>query len=92
MTKENQAQTDPATAQRSGGCAHATCSASRVPTRLDGPIVDHTWDYDEDEGCERCERCGGKGYIVTCIDDMCRGADECMHGDGEMPCPSCGGQ
>ena len=43
-------------------------------------------DDDCDDGCYRC---GGKGYIVICIDDLCRGADECMHGDGEVPCPVC---
>ena len=26
------------------------------------------------------------GIIVTCPDDMCRGAGECMHGDGERAC------
>jgi len=25
--------------------------------------------------------------LVICIDDMCRGAGECFHGDGELPCP-----
>lgn len=38
-----------------------------------------------------CQRCGGEGFIVVCIDDMCRGAGECMHGDGEIACPDCGG-
>jgi hypothetical protein len=50
-------------------------------------------DYDGEDydsfGC--CNTCGGAGYIVVCIDDMCRGAGECMHGDGEVPCPECGG-
>lgn len=32
-------------------------------------------------------RCDGQGVIVTCIDDMCQGAGECMHGDGEEFCP-----
>lgn len=61
-------------------------------------------DFDEDEidddddfepydiyASEGCQRCGGAGYIVTCIDDMCRGCGECMHGDGETACPDCGG-
>lgn len=39
-----------------------------------------------------CNTCGGEGVIVVCIDDMCRGAGECMHGDGEIPCPDCGGE
>jgi hypothetical protein len=46
-------------------------------------------DYDGDSG--GCNTCGGEGFIVTCIDDMCRGAGECMHGDGETPCPDCDG-
>ena len=37
-------------------------------------------------------RCGGGGFIVTCIDDLCHGAGECMHGDGEMICPECHGR
>ena len=59
-------------------------------------------DFDEDEtdddfqdydifASEGCQRCGGEGFIVVCIDDMCRGAGECMHGDGERVCPDCGG-
>ena len=59
-------------------------------------------DFDEDEtdddfedydiyASEGCQRCGGSGVIVVCIDDMCRGAGECMHGDGEIACPDCGG-
>lgn len=38
-----------------------------------------------------CNTCNGKGFIVVCIDDMCRGAGECFHGDGEIPCPECFG-
>ena len=38
-----------------------------------------------------CPDCHGKGTIITCPDDMCRSADECMHGDGEAPCPTCHG-
>lgn len=40
-------------------------------------------------GCGGCYYCGGSGWIVVCIDDLCRGAGECMHGDGEEPCPVC---
>lgn len=36
-----------------------------------------------------CYRCNGGGWIVFCIDDLCRGAGYCMHGDGERPCPNC---
>jgi hypothetical protein len=58
-------------------------------------------DFDEDEyddnddyylGTGGCNTCNGEGFIVVCIDDMCRGAGECMHGDGEIPCPDCGGE
>ena len=59
-------------------------------------------DFDEDElpddfedydlyASDGCQRCGGSGVIVVCIDDICRGAGECMHGDGEIACPDCGG-
>jgi hypothetical protein len=46
-------------------------------------------DYPYDAGCNTCM---GEGFIVTCIDDMCRGCGECMHGDGESVCPECGGE
>lgn len=36
-----------------------------------------------------CWYCGGRGWIVTCIDDMCHGQDECIHGDDPDPCPEC---
>lgn len=38
-----------------------------------------------------CQRCSGDGWIVVCIDDVCRGAGECMHGDGKRICPECDG-
>ncbi len=47
--------------------------------------------YDSAYYADGCQRCGGEGFIVICPDDMCRGAGECMHGDGEAPCPDCGG-
>lgn len=34
-----------------------------------------------------CPRCGGIGHI--CIDDMCIGSGECIHGDAD--CPVCFG-
>lgn len=43
-------------------------------------------DDDDDSGCYHC---GGRGFVIVCIDDLCRGADECMHGDGEEDCPVC---
>lgn len=39
-----------------------------------------------------CHRCDNKGTIIVCVDDMCRGAGECMHGDGEIVCPDCKGE
>lgn len=52
-------------------------------------------DFDEDEDPDfepefsECSRCDGEGVILICIDDMCRGAGECFHGDGYAPCPEC---
>ena len=51
-------------------------------------LEDYEYDYADDFGCQTC---GGAGFIMVCIDDMCRGAGECMHGDGEIPCPECCG-
>lgn len=39
-----------------------------------------------------CNTCMGEGKIVTCCDDLCVGAGECMHGDGESICPECHGK
>lgn len=36
-----------------------------------------------------CWQCNGEGFIVVCVDDMCRGAGHCIHGDGEVVCPNC---
>jgi hypothetical protein len=47
------------------------------------------WD-DPDDGY--CYRCDNHGVIIVCVDDLCRGAGECMHGDGEMICPDCNGK
>lgn len=52
----------------------------------------HDPDYGADDTDAGCNTCGGAGFVVTCIDDMCRGAGECMHGDGESVCPECGGE
>lgn len=38
-----------------------------------------------------CPRCHGEGEYVTCPDDMCRGAGECLHGDGMEVCRVCDG-
>jgi hypothetical protein len=34
-------------------------------------------------GCCNCD----DGWIVVCVDDMCRGSGECIHGDGMALCP-----
>lgn len=47
-------------------------------------------DWFKDDG--DCESCGGRGYVVICIDDLCQGARECMHGDGVIACPTCHGE
>lgn len=53
-----------------------------------------TWDDqyydDEPDGFgSSCYNCGGRRYLVTCIDDLCHGQDECIHGDPPTPCPVC---
>jgi hypothetical protein len=47
------------------------------------------WD---DGGDDYCARCDNRGLIIVCVDDLCRGAGECMHGDGEVICPDCKGR
>ena len=46
-------------------------------------------DFEDDDSCDSCYYCGGRRYVIVCIDDLCRSADECMHGDGEADCPIC---
>ncbi len=36
-----------------------------------------------------CRRCDGAGELMICCDDVCVGAGECIHGDGNVVCPSC---
>ena len=49
--------------------------------------------YEEYDGGEYdelyCWDCGGRGWKITCIDDMCHGQDECIHGDPLRPCWTC---
>lgn len=40
---------------------------------------------------ESCEACAGSGEENRCIDDMCNGQDECIHGDGMIACRACNG-
>jgi hypothetical protein len=49
---------------------------------------DPPMDYEYDYGCPRCDNAG---FILICPDDICQGAGECMHGDGEIMCPVCKG-
>lgn len=47
-------------------------------------------DYNE---CDPyCYECDDTGLVMTCCDDMCRGAGECIHGDGMKICPHCKGR
>ncbi len=49
-------------------------------------------DYEDDpyyEGERYCWSCGGRGWRVTCLDDLCHGKDECIHGDPPTPCREC---
>lgn len=45
-------------------------------------------DY-EPEDNSGCYACGGRGYFVDCIDDLCHGQDECIHGNPPSPCRVC---
>ena len=54
---------------------------------MNGEIDDADWG-DELEGGVCCN-CDGSGWMVVCVDDMCRGMGECIHGDGNRPCPIC---
>ena len=47
-------------------------------------------EWDGEDGY--CHHCGGEGFILTCIDDLCHGQGYCMHGDGEEICPHCNGE
>jgi hypothetical protein len=49
----------------------------------------HCYEEDDEDYGGGCYQCGGRGYIVTCIDDLCHGQDECIHGDPPTPCPTC---
>lgn len=39
-----------------------------------------------------CWNCGGEGFVITCCDDLCRGAGYCFHGDGHAMCHTCKGE
>lgn len=79
-----------------GICCACGGSFSKGQTRMIG-----RWEYchacadmiegEDDADQAGCNTCGGHGYIITCCDDLCRGNGECMHGDGQRACPTCGG-
>jgi hypothetical protein len=46
------------------------------------------WDDDWDDSCESCD---GTGERLICVDDICHGIGECIHGDGMITCPACKG-
>jgi hypothetical protein len=55
-----------------------------------GDPINDDYDDDYDTGLDRyCYECGGRGYVVRCIDDLCHGQDECIHGDPPTPCRAC---
>lgn len=56
-------------------------SADQQERRAPDPC-DEEWD--EDDGREPCE-CDGDGFVIVCIDDMCRGSGGC----GRVLDPSC---
>lgn len=60
----------------------------RPPTVIPDEL-DERWDDDLPDCCPECD---GAGYVITCIDDLCVAAGECIHGDGEEVCPTCEGE
>jgi hypothetical protein len=58
------------------------------------------YQYDDCE-CPKCghapthsrdsQNCDEMNEVCVCIDDLCRGSGECIHGDGMDPCPECAG-
>ena len=51
---------------------------------------DECWEEEPEDGL--CPTCHNQGVVMVCFDDVCVGRGECMHGDGEEPCPDCGGE
>jgi hypothetical protein len=39
-----------------------------------------------------CWKCGGEGFELVCIDDICHGLGYCIHGDGQIMCRLCNGE
>ena len=76
------------------GVSHGCQQRRYVPT-----VLDNIRDYDDymfDDGVRdepvSCPNYCNDGIVITCCDDLCVGAGECMHGDGEMICPTCNGE
>lgn len=63
-------------------CSHAPGARCN---NCDPGATDYVGEY------ESCDACHGEGFVISCIDDMCHGQGWCMHGDGEVDCPECGG-
>lgn len=59
---------------------------------MPGPDFSGFDEFDEDyeyDMSNSCYDCGGRGWKVVCIDDLCHGQDECIHGDPPVPCRNC---
>lgn len=84
--------------ERSGSCDCAIAHAAADPCiGTFGPTIDDVCPRCKcctlDDG-DDCWQCGGDGAgVIDCCDDLCQGTedDECMHGDGHLPCDECGG-
>lgn len=53
-------------------------------------MVDEIGYDDEDDEPQYCGHCNEFGEVVNCVDDLCHGAGECMHGS-MIICPECNG-
>lgn len=58
-----------------------------VETALPEDYFDEYEEYDRGE--RYCWDCGGRGWKITCPDDLCHGEDECIHGDPPTRCWTC---
>lgn len=47
---------------------------------------------DPDDEPFYCDACDEYGMYVICPDDLCHSGSGCIHGDGEIICPHCGGK
>jgi len=63
--------------------------SSRMSDEFEEDAFDYEHYGDDDLVAEGCYNCGGRHWLVTCIDDMCHGLGECVHGDDPTPCPVC---